>query len=85
MVRIGDVDSYGDELVVTPASTVFVNGQPAAVVGASTINGSVVVEGSDNVFVEGRPAVRLNDRTNTGSYMATTSPDVILNNEGASP
>jgi uncharacterized Zn-binding protein involved in type VI secretion len=81
--RLGDRDSAGAAIVGNVASTVTINGQPAALVGSaqaphgkSIHRGSTVTVGSPTVIVENRALARVTSGTACGHAMATGSPNV---------
>ena len=72
-------------LLAGVTSTVFVNGQPAALSGATMVphacgtsaHAGVVSGGSGTVFFEGRPVARIGDAVSCGSALAQGSPSVF--------
>lgn len=87
-VRIGDVNDAGGAIVMTPQSTVFVNGILASVIGANVAPhppcpippihcASIVTSGSSTVFISGIPATRIGDSENCGHKRASGSPTVF--------
>ena len=61
--------------------TVFIVGQPAAVVGDMAVcvgPPDVIVQGSTTVFIGGRPAARLGDATAHGGRIVQGAPTVIV-------
>jgi uncharacterized Zn-binding protein involved in type VI secretion len=67
------------------ASTVFINGQPAALAGATlgphacglSVHVGAVAGGSSTVFVESRALARIADPVTCGSVLAQGSPNVF--------
>lgn len=84
---IDDSDSAGD-IIGGVASTVLINGQPAAIVGSLDAphapfgsphpphEAATVVAGSSTILVEGQPLARVGDPLSCGHSILTGSPDV---------
>jgi uncharacterized Zn-binding protein involved in type VI secretion len=90
--RLGDTTSGGGQ-VISGATTVLINGRPAARVGDQILTprvepqgpcvGGPIVSGSATVFIEGRPAARTGDLAVTAcgpEAIVTGSPNVVIGN-----
>ena len=93
--RLGDMSKGHDGYpptpsVVTPVSTVFINGIKAVTVDAEfethtkgrdvhPQSSRKVTGGSPNVFFEGKPAARVDDPISCGDTIGEGSPDVFIN------
>lgn len=69
------------------ASTVFIEGKPAARVGDILVPHTnpigithfpIIVMGSSTVFIEGKPAARVGDNTNCGSKIMNGASTVTI-------
>ncbi len=89
-VRKGDVNNVGAPVIGAVASTVIVNGRPAALKG-STIQTHLppfppapphvtptIVAGASTVITEGRPSAFNGAGESCGHSQAQASPDVII-------
>jgi uncharacterized Zn-binding protein involved in type VI secretion len=65
-------------VVTGGSSSVTVNGKPAARVGDTTSDGSIV-EGVPNVFINGKPATVIGNRTGCGGTVAGGATGVFIN------
>ncbi|GAA0509772.1 PAAR domain-containing protein [Tatumella terrea] len=81
--RAGDATTHGG-VIINGASTVFINGLPAAVAvisqaGCSLSHGTApVVTGSGTVFIEGVAAARVSDMTGCGAVICTGAGNVFM-------
>lgn len=81
--RLGDATTHGGA-IISGASTVFINGLPAAVAvvslaGCSLSHGAApVVTGSGTVFIEGFAAARISDITGCGATICTGAGNVVI-------
>ncbi len=81
--RVSDLSSHGG-IIISGASTVFINGCPAAVTGlsvatcATTHVAAPVASGSCQVFIQGCPAVRAGDVTGCGALIVSGSGNVFI-------
>lgn len=80
--RVGDSNDGGGT-VTSGAGSVFVNGQPIALVGSPLTKhgkgkhgGPQISSGSGSVFAEGRPVAFVGSANNCGHSMAAGSGDV---------
>lgn len=92
-VRKGDVNSVGAPVIGAVASTVIVNGKPAALKGSiiqthlppypPTAPHAVptIVAGASTVITEGRPSAYNGAGESCGHSQAQASPDVIIPGE----
>lgn len=89
-VRLGDVNSVGAPVIGAVASTVIVNGKPAALLG-STIQTHLppfppapvhvtptISQGASTVITEGKPSAFLGAQESCGHSQAQASTDVII-------
>lgn len=77
----GPVPHVGGPVVGPGVPTVFIGGQPAAVVGdLLTCVGppDSIVKGSGTVFIGGRPAARMGDLTAHGGVIVQGFPTVSI-------
>lgn len=65
-----------DAILVAGASTVFVNGRPAAIESSITQSGNAVIEGATTVYAEGKSLARQGDLTSRGVPINSGSTDV---------
>jgi len=81
--RVSELTSHGGT-IICGASTVFINGQPAAISGgsiatcAATHVAASVCSGSGQVFIEGFPAARSGDITGCGAVIVSGSGNVFI-------
>jgi len=81
--RIGDATAHGGVLC-SGSGNVYINGQPAAMAGASVAPCAIghgaapVASGSGTVFINGMPAARLGDVTGCGAVVVCGSPSVFI-------
>lgn len=81
--RVSEITTHGGT-IISGASTVFINGQPAAISGgsiatcAATHAAASVCSGSGQVFIEGFPAARAGDVTGCGAVIASGSGNVFI-------
>jgi uncharacterized Zn-binding protein involved in type VI secretion len=88
--RLNDPDSSDGAITSGGASTVFINGQPAAIVGSMDRDHAPygrphgphvpnpIVSGSATVFFDGKAAARVGDPFACGHVVASGSPDVNI-------
>jgi uncharacterized Zn-binding protein involved in type VI secretion len=88
--RLTDPDDSDGAIESDVASTVFINGLPAAMLGSLDRDHAPygpphpphvpnpIVSASGTVFIEGRPAARKDDPFNCGHIVAAGSPDVNI-------
>lgn len=88
--RLNDPDTSDGAISSKVATSVFINGQPAAVVGSMDRDHAPygkphpphvpnpITSGSSTVFIEGQPAARAGDPFACGHKVASGSPDVII-------
>ena len=76
--RLNDTDTVPSTIASAVASTVFINGKPAAVVGSQDITPSPITQGSSTVNIEGKAAARVGDPLANGSSVQSGSPDVNI-------
>lgn len=88
IMRLGDMTNghgFPPKPIVSGASTVFINGVPAARQGDATsvhclgpiCHSGAIAAGSSTVFVEGKPAARTGDPDCCGDTMGPGSGNVI--------
>lgn len=89
-VRKGDVNNVGASVVGTVASTVIVNGRPAALKGsviqthlppfppAAVHINPTISQGASTVITEGKPSAFLGASESCGHTQAQASTDVII-------
>lgn len=80
-VNPGPVPHVGGPIVAPGVPTVFIGGQPAAVVGdLLTCVGppDTIVKGSATVLIGGKPAARQGDLTAHGGVIVTGIPTVMI-------
>lgn len=81
--RVGDATAHGGALS-SGSGNVFINGLPAAMMGASVAPCAIghgaapVASGSGTVFINGLPAARLGDVTGCGAAVVSGSGDVYI-------
>ncbi len=81
--RAGDATTHGG-IIMSGASTVFINGFPAAAVVISLASCSLshgvapVVTGSGTVFIEGVAAARVGDITGCGGVICMGAGNVFI-------
>jgi uncharacterized Zn-binding protein involved in type VI secretion len=75
--RLNDSDTNPGTLTSACASTVFINGKPAAVVGTLDNIPDNIVQGSSTVFIENKAAARVGDPLSSGAVVSSGSPNVI--------
>jgi uncharacterized Zn-binding protein involved in type VI secretion len=71
-----EVDA-AESLIVSGASTVFVNSQPSSIMGSVTSDGYSIVQGAGTVFVENQPIARSGDLSSSGTPIGGGSQDVF--------
>ena len=76
--RLNDPDTAPSTIASACASTVFINGKPAAVVGSQDTTPSPITSGSSTVNIEGKPSARVGDPLANGSTIQSGSPDVMV-------
>jgi uncharacterized Zn-binding protein involved in type VI secretion len=88
--RLSDNDTSDGTLTSSLASTVFINGRPAAVVGTVDSphspwgpphpphDAATIVQGSSTVNIEGKAAARVGDPLSCGHAVGQGSPDVTI-------
>ena len=86
VARLGDIDDSTSPGSIDGAcaTTVLINGEPAAIVGAtisphrpgSDHNSATIVVGSDTILCEGQPLARVGDALTCGHSILTGSDDV---------
>lgn len=82
--RKGDADNGGSSVRSSTASTVFINGKPAAIVGSTNSSHdddhgpSSIVRGSGTVKIENKPAARKGDPYGCGHSLIEGSDNVTI-------
>lgn len=87
LVRRGDVNNVGADIVGATADSVIVNGRAAAVRGSVVATHNpppnvhvtpTVAQGSSSVIIEGKPAVYQGAKDSCGHSRLSCSDDVII-------
>ena len=88
--RLNDPDSSDGAITGACATTVMINGSPAAVVGSMNRDHAPygpphpphvpnpIVSGSSTVFFDGKPAARVGDPFACGHVVSAGSPDINI-------
>jgi uncharacterized Zn-binding protein involved in type VI secretion len=76
--RLNDTDTVPSTIASAVASTVFINGKPAAVVGSQDTTPSPITQGSSTVNIENKAAARIGDPVANGSTVNSGSPNVVI-------
>lgn len=82
--RKGDADNGGSNVQGGTASTVFINGKPAAIVGSTNSShnddhsASSITSGSSSVKIENKPAARIGDPYGCGHRLIAGSNNVKI-------
>ena len=88
--RLNDPDNSDGAITTGCSTTVFIDGQPAAVVGCMDRDHAPygpphpphvpnpIVTGSSVVFIDGKPAARVGDQFQCGHVVASGSPTVNI-------
>lgn len=67
-----DIDSASDQMLISGASTIFINNRSAAIVGTINAAGASVINGSLTVFFEGHGVAREGDLMSDGQTITTS-------------
>lgn len=88
-VRVGDANDGGGIIVMSPQTTVFINGLLASVIGSAVAPhapcptdpkhcAAVVASGSTTVFIQGMPVTKVGDVDTCNHTRVMGSPNVFI-------